>query len=157
MLILLAQRLSYHWKKITAAGKVITSSFARVGLSLPIDRSKDNYIRIRAGEHILFAGLKLRPKVNKIEAKGADLFNFKVEKTDIFSFTGRRKECLVSLEAQNARKLAFADPPPSSIDGQAWESFEDSYRSIENELSNLEDAIIRCEEKFFVEKPSFDE
>ena len=144
-------------KKITAATKLITSSSARVGLSLPIDGSKDAYIRIQAGEHILFPEIKLPPEENKIDAKAVDFFNPNVEKTEILSFTGRRRTGPLSLAAQNARKMVFADPSPTSIDNLAWERFEDSYRCIETELSDLEDAILRSKGKFFGEETSFDE
>ena len=34
--------------------KLILSSFSRVGLSLPIDGSKDDEISIQGGEHLVF-------------------------------------------------------------------------------------------------------
>ena len=53
--VFLAERLSYHWKQLVKKKELLLSSFARVGLSLPIDGSKDDQIKIQACDHIPFA------------------------------------------------------------------------------------------------------
>ena len=103
------------------------SSFSRVGLSLPIDGSKDHCIKIQAGEHIPFPTINLQVEMNKSEEKERDFFNIKISEPKFNPFQGNKQKKIISPEAQRARDKVFSDPPDSSIDDLAWERFEDWY------------------------------
>ena len=152
--LFLTERLSYHWKKLAAERKLIMSSFSRVGLSLPIDGSKDHCIKIQSGEHIPFLPIDLQVERNKIKEKEICLFHNELNYPKVNLFTGTSKVRFISQEVQQARDRLYADPPASTIDEQAWERFEDWYYSIEEELLELEDAVLKCEDTFFRDEPS---
>ena len=58
------------------------SSFARVGLSLPIDGSKDDQIRVQACEHIPFAPI-VDVKLENVKAHENEMKFGEFERSDI--------------------------------------------------------------------------
>ena len=141
---------------------LIKSSFSRVGLSLPIDGSKDYLIKIQAAEHLNFEPVLLPEEVNSSgqldqQLKPESSADKLIKQLDNNQSAPIKQKKPISVEAQRARDLVFADPPESTFEEKAFELFESRYYKIEEEMETLEDLILRCENKFFDDYPETDE
>ena len=126
--VFIAQGLSYHWRQMTLESNLIKSSFSRVGLSLPIDGSKDYMIKILAAEHINVEPVLLTEEVNSSgpldqELKPESSANKLMKQLDNNQSVPRKQKKPISVEAQRARDLVFAAPPESTLEVKAFELF----------------------------------
>ena len=124
---------------MTKDPSLIKSSFSRVGLSLPINGSKDHLIKIQAAEF-----LKFEPVSFSIDDEKEQDQLVKIESpAPILPSPPKRK--------RRSIEIVFADPPENTVEEEAFERFEDWYYRIEKVMIEFRNDVLGCEEKFFGE------
>ena len=156
--VFLAGRLSFHWREMTKSIYLILASFSRVGLSLPIDGSKDKQIKIQACEHLRFA-----PILGELACEENSAINEHVEekRSEPEPTMGNERKYRENIlreniennrpKVQRARRVLpgfLFSKLASDIDESSYDRYSDHWYSVDSVCSDLDESILAFEEYY---------
>ena len=144
--------------------KLILFSFSRVGLSLPIDGSKDDEISIQGGEHLMFQPIVDEGALEEglIVFQDVEEKRSAVKPTSVCkSMSGEKlgdlgKEIyseVASLTVNRAKRAKRVIPnnffviPKGCADDYAYDRYSDHWYDIDRQCTEVEDSIWRCKDE----------
>ena len=164
--VFLAQRISYHWTQMGKKTTLLLSSFSRVGLSLPIDGSKDDHIQIQGCERIPFAPIVVG-KLDNVKADENEMEFEEFERSNIVSKSFSSiipkpvKPPLILNRMEEESRVITEENPRSrrrrvipcdllkvsitTVDDYAYERYSDMWYLLDGVYSEFEDCIREVE------------
>ena len=157
--VFLSERLSYHWTRMTKNRKLILSSFSRVGLSLPIDGSRDEEIKIQGCENLQFEPI-VSEEYEKISISEGDIEEkrFEVKPPTIIDEVknlGASRETNTNTKPKRRRRILptfLFSKPTRVVDDLAFDRYSDHWYYVDSACDDFEERLDRCEDVEYTDR-----